>query len=56
MNETGELFGYKRLNKAMAEAEGTPEDVVKSIQKAIREHAGAASQSDDLTLVCFGRP
>ena len=56
MSEQGELFGYKRLSRAMAEAEGTPQAIVKSIQKAIREHAGGASQSDDLTLVCFGRP
>ncbi|NLW50998.1 MAG: SpoIIE family protein phosphatase [Candidatus Brocadiaceae bacterium] len=56
MSESSELFGYKRLSRAMAEADPTPESVVKSIQKAIREHAGAASQSDDLTLVCFGRP
>jgi serine phosphatase RsbU (regulator of sigma subunit) len=29
--------------------------VVKGIQKAIRQHSGAAAQSDDLTLVCMGR-
>lgn len=56
MNEENELFGYKRLNRAIAEADGTPEAVVKRIQKAIRDHTGSAPQSDDLTLVCFGRP
>ncbi|KPK64411.1 MAG: hypothetical protein AMK73_04670 [Planctomycetes bacterium SM23_32] len=55
MNEEGQLFGYKRLSRSMAEADGAPEDVVKNIQRAIREHAGGAAQSDDLTLVCIGR-
>lgn len=55
MNEDEELFGYSKLSDAMEQAAGSPLDVVKSIQRAIREHAGAAPQSDDLTLVCFGR-
>jgi len=33
----------------------SPDEVVQSIQRAIRDHAGSAPQSDDLTLVCFGR-
>jgi serine phosphatase RsbU (regulator of sigma subunit)/pSer/pThr/pTyr-binding forkhead associated (FHA) protein len=55
MDEEGQTFGYKRLSSSMAEADGSPEEVVKNIQRAIREHAGNAAQSDDLTLVCFGR-
>jgi sigma-B regulation protein RsbU (phosphoserine phosphatase) len=55
MNEQSKLFGYKELERSIADSAGSPADVVKSIQKAIREHAGAAAQSDDLTLVCFGR-
>jgi len=55
MDTEGKQFGYKRLARVMESAGGTPEDVVQVIQRAIREHAGAAAQSDDLTLVCFGR-
>ena len=39
----------------MGEAAPDPDDIVRSIQKAVRDHTGAAAQSDDLTLVCFGR-
>lgn len=55
MNEQGELFGYKALARCIAEAGGSAADVVKGIQKAIRQHSGTAAQSDDLTLVCMGR-
>jgi serine phosphatase RsbU (regulator of sigma subunit) len=55
MNEDGELFGYRKLSATMAESADNPADVVKGIQKAMRDHTGAAAQSDDLTLVCFGR-
>ena len=55
MNEADEQFGYPRLSKTLAESDGTPSGVMSSVLAAIREHAGAAAQSDDLTLVCFGR-
>ncbi|MGD2174889.1 MAG: SpoIIE family protein phosphatase [Candidatus Brocadiaceae bacterium] len=55
MNEQQQQFGYKRLIREMTAAPSSPEEVVRTIQKAIREHAGGAAQSDDLTLVCFGR-
>jgi len=55
MDENGKLFGYKKLSDAMERADNSPLNIVKDIQRAVREHAGAAPQSDDLTLVCFGR-
>jgi serine phosphatase RsbU (regulator of sigma subunit)/pSer/pThr/pTyr-binding forkhead associated (FHA) protein len=55
MDEEGELFGYKGLSRSVAEPAASLGDVIKNIQKAMREHTGAAAQSDDLTLVCFGR-
>jgi serine phosphatase RsbU (regulator of sigma subunit)/pSer/pThr/pTyr-binding forkhead associated (FHA) protein len=55
MDEQGQLFGYKQLSRTIAESSGSPGEVVKNIQKALREHTGSAAQSDDLTLVCFGR-
>jgi sigma-B regulation protein RsbU (phosphoserine phosphatase) len=54
MDEEGKLFGYKKLSAAMAAADVTPGSVVRSIQRALREHTGSAAQSDDLTLVAFG--
>ncbi len=55
MNEDEDQFGYTRLTQTLADCDGSPGDMVKSILSAIRDHAGAAAQSDDLTLVCFGR-
>ncbi len=55
MDEEKKQFGYERLTECLKEAEANPADVVKSIQRGIRDHTGMAPQSDDLTLVCFGR-
>ncbi|MFO7957320.1 MAG: SpoIIE family protein phosphatase [Candidatus Brocadiia bacterium] len=55
MNEDSEQFGYKKLSGAIEAAEASPSDVARKIQQAIRDHVGVAPQSDDLTLVCFGR-
>jgi serine phosphatase RsbU (regulator of sigma subunit)/pSer/pThr/pTyr-binding forkhead associated (FHA) protein len=55
MDMEGKQFGYKTLARVMQSAAGTPGDVVQAVQRAIREHAGGAPQSDDLTLVCFSR-
>lgn len=55
MDESKNQFGYDKLNDCLRNAEASPEDVVKHIQRGIRDHTGMAPQSDDLTLVCFGR-
>ncbi len=56
MDEEGKLFGYKRLTQTLQETpSGSPGEAVRTIQRAMRDHTGAAAQSDDLTLVCFGR-
>ncbi len=55
MNEENEQFGYKKLTRALEAAQASPADVARKIQQAIRDHVGLAPQSDDLTLVCFGR-
>ncbi len=55
MDEAGKQFGYRRLSQALQAASPSPQGAVEAIQKGIREHAGNAPQSDDLTLVCFGR-
>lgn len=55
MNESQEQFGYEGLGRAVSSVSGGAVHVVKSIQQAMRNHTGRAPQSDDLTLVCFGR-
>jgi sigma-B regulation protein RsbU (phosphoserine phosphatase) len=55
MDMEGKQFGYKKLGRVMQTAGNSVDEVVQAIQRSIREHAGAAPQSDDLTLVCFGR-
>ncbi len=55
MNEDSEQFGYDKLSEQLKAATASTDDVLARVQKAIRDHAGLAPQSDDLTLVCFGR-
>ncbi len=55
MNEQKEQFGYKNLCRHVGETGPEPREVVRGVQKAIRDFVGMAPQSDDLTLVCFGR-
>ncbi|MCD6415985.1 MAG: SpoIIE family protein phosphatase [Planctomycetes bacterium] len=55
MDDQNEQFGYEKLSESLSSASAGPKDAVKSIQKALREFTGMAPQSDDLTLVCFGR-
>jgi len=55
MSESNEQFGYGRLGEALKAGKGSPDQAVKQVQRAIRNHAGSAAQSDDLTLVCLGR-
>jgi len=55
MDEESNLFGYQKLSAAMAEGDGSTGDMLRSLQRAIRDHAGSAAQSDDLTVVCLGR-
>ena len=50
-----DLFGEERLIRTVA---GAPEGVAQvgeAIVAAVRGHAVGRSQSDDITLVCFGR-
>jgi sigma-B regulation protein RsbU (phosphoserine phosphatase) len=55
MNEKGELYGFDRLKAAILSAPDTPRGILESIQKSVWAHIGTARQSDDLSLVCFGR-
>jgi len=48
-------YGYERLCPALVEAEGQPDRAIEHIRRSIRNHTQDAPQSDDLTVVCFGR-
>jgi serine phosphatase RsbU (regulator of sigma subunit) len=50
----GALLGDDRLIDAMAIAEGKPEEVLRSVMKAVDDFAGNEPQADDITLICFG--
>ena len=43
-----------RLRKRVAESPGGPEAVGRSILQDIREFSAGHSQTDDITLICFG--
>ena len=54
MNEDGEEFGDDALAKALAECAGaSAEDVRRHVVEAVKEHAGEASQSDDITCLAL---
>ena len=44
----------RRLLKRLAESPGKPEAVGRSILQDIREFSTGHSQTDDITLICFG--
>ncbi len=52
MSSVGEQFGLPRLYKAL-ENHGTSTDLVSKVHEAVKEHAGAAEQSDDITIMAL---
>ena len=59
-NAENELFGTDRMIRALREKEnGTPEQILGSVTRAVNEFVGDAPQFDDLTMLCleyFGIP
>jgi serine phosphatase RsbU (regulator of sigma subunit) len=55
MNPAGELFGFERLRDAFASAPKDPTLAGEAVIKQVREFAAGRHQSDDITLICFGR-
>ena len=48
------MFGTERMVKALNEnAEGSPEEILAGVRKAIDEFVDDAEQFDDLTMLCF---
>jgi serine phosphatase RsbU (regulator of sigma subunit) len=55
MNAEGRQFGFRRLKEALASAPGGAVAAGEAILAAVRRHVGGHPQSDDITLLCFGR-
>jgi sigma-B regulation protein RsbU (phosphoserine phosphatase) len=55
MDDAGDQFGIERLKRSLAAADPCVSSVGVAILDAVRRHAGAQDQSDDITLLCFGR-
>jgi serine phosphatase RsbU (regulator of sigma subunit) len=55
MDNAKQLFGVERLKQTLATAPSEVGKVGESILDAVRRHAAGRDQSDDITLLCFGR-
>jgi serine phosphatase RsbU (regulator of sigma subunit) len=55
MNPAGELFGFDRLRDALKTAPADPTETGDAVIHAVRGFAAGRHQSDDITLICFGR-
>ncbi len=54
-NPAGDFYGAERLHAIIKTTAGTVEPVGTALLADVRQFAAGRSQSDDLTLVCFGR-
>lgn len=53
-NSDNEFFGTDRMLKALRDAEdGTPEEIINAVRKAVDDFTGDAEQFDDLTMLCM---
>jgi len=55
MDNAGRLFGVERLKQPIPTASTEVGTAGESILDAVRRHAAGCTQSDDITLLCFGR-
>lgn len=55
MNPKNDLYGVDRLRKMISQSKSTPSELGKAILADVKKHAAGRSQSDDITLMCFGR-
>jgi sigma-B regulation protein RsbU (phosphoserine phosphatase) len=49
------MFGEPRLIEALGRCDGSPSDAVRSIGSQVRDFVSNEPQSDDVTILCFGR-
>ena len=55
MNDAEDCYGTERMSAAIAASTSTPDDVINAILLDVRDFVAGARQSDDLTMVAFGR-
>ncbi|MFI5458844.1 MAG: PP2C family protein-serine/threonine phosphatase [Isosphaerales bacterium] len=55
MDNRGRLFGVELLKQTLAVAPSDVGKIGESILDAVGRHAAGCTQSDDITLLCFGR-
>jgi serine phosphatase RsbU (regulator of sigma subunit) len=55
MNPAGDLFGFERLRDAFQGAPADPTQAGEAVIREVRNFAAGRHQSDDITLICFGR-
>jgi serine phosphatase RsbU (regulator of sigma subunit) len=55
MNPDGDLFGFERLRDAFKNAPSDPTQAGEAVIREVRSFAAGRHQSDDITLICFGR-
>jgi sigma-B regulation protein RsbU (phosphoserine phosphatase) len=55
MDVEGRQFGLGRLREVLASAPGEAPAVGQAILAAVRCHVIGHAQSDDMSIVCFGR-
>ena len=55
MNLQAELYGSARMMETLAAAGDDPKLIISALRDDVRRFAGAAEQSDDLTLLCVRR-
>jgi len=55
MNDIEDCYGTERMTAAIATSTSSPDDVINAIMLDVRDFAAGAQQSDDLTMVAFGR-
>ena len=53
-NSSVEMFGANRMIEALRSAEdGTPEEILACVNRAVQDFVGTAEQFDDLTMLCL---
>jgi sigma-B regulation protein RsbU (phosphoserine phosphatase) len=55
MDTRGQLFGVELLKQTLSIAPTEVGQVGELIRDTVRRHAAGRDQSDDITLLCFGR-
>jgi serine phosphatase RsbU (regulator of sigma subunit) len=55
MNPKNDLYSVDRLREFIIRNKPVPSDLGKAILADVKKHAAGRSQSDDITLMCFGR-